>query len=610
MCGPAVPTFFGHMARPSKSHQFTIFEDHNIPSPDASVQPSASGKTLEQCGNDTALLNGKNQVRGAEVETSSCGGEPEDEQETNAEQELSLEAARTSISSLPDSVYETEDEYESWRMHKPYRPPFMRPAFRRPSSVRRMQMTSPAPSRHSTRSNSRIKVGTLPSVRPVVLQGSPRPNRRIHEEAEQESGSKHYPLVLLHITVLPINLEWSTQAMQELLPEETLNNLDMLRFKISETILRRGLLIPHPREEYELLEEHLLEALELAEERVTKCGHFCVRRDSIGSKSTAGDSDSGCGSSIGGAEVEEHRCTTCRQPLRKQNAGIMVSGRRWSIKVYAANGLMTSSAWATAWSDLERVDVEIMPWIGEEMVKSLNTRRQKENEAEIVRQEGVNERIRAVVEEQLRLLSAQSNEQHTQLIERTGHGQSSSCPSMPMQSFNTEKIVGVSTDYPPIYRSAEIPIQVLLRNYLILLAQDSRNVAIFFLAVLALWLGLHCLSLANPPPTVCLQNQISSVLLDDLTLNSSSPVNISNVGVRGDQIVEGIAASQNQSSVFLGIDVEDQKAGTLMMGHDESFVYELGEGLQHTDMESVGSQEPETVGHADSTVSNIATLEN
>lgn len=573
------------------------------------MQPSANAKILEQWNNDTESFDGEEQEQGGEDETP-CGGEPENGQDTEAEQKSSLGIARTSISSLPDSVYETEDDYGSWPMHKPYTPPIMRPAFRRPSSVQRMQMMSPVPSQRSNRMNSRKSVGTPQSVRSFIARGSSRSNRRINEETKQESESKYYPLVLLHITVLPITFEWSTQAMQEILPEEVLNSLDMLTFKISETILQRGLLIPHPREEYELLEERLLEALELTDERITKCGHFCRKRDSIDSKSTAVDSDSGCGSSIEVVEEEEQRCKTCCQQLKKQKAGTVASGRRWSIKVYAANGLMTSSAWAAAWSDMERVDVEIKPWISEEMVKSLNIRRQEERETRTVQQEDVSERIRAVVEEQLRLLETQTNKYNAQQIEQAECSQSS-CPSMPVQSFegNIEKHARLPTDFPPIYRSAEIPVQVLMKNYLILLAQDRRNAAIFFLAVLALWLGLHSLSSSGLSSGAGLRSQISTIMLDDLAINSSLELDLSNVGVQGDQMVEDTAASPNQSSVISVVNMEDQKTGTAPMAHDETSKVEWGKELQKQNNDSIGSQDPGTVCRADNMVSKITLLD-
>ncbi|KAA6411936.1 MAG: hypothetical protein FRX48_04086 [Lasallia pustulata] len=49
---------------------------------------------------------------------------------------------------------------------------------------------------------------------------------------------------------------------------------DLLLEKTTPTVLARGILIPHPRDDYDLLEERLLEALDLCPPRILPCGHF------------------------------------------------------------------------------------------------------------------------------------------------------------------------------------------------------------------------------------------------------------------------------------------------------------------------------------------------
>ena len=47
-----------------------------------------------------------------------------------------------------------------------------------------------------------------------------------------------------------------------------------------------------------------------------------------------------------------------------------IEGRdRWELRVYAANGLMTSGAWRRVWGEMERIDVEVGPkgWRGEKV---------------------------------------------------------------------------------------------------------------------------------------------------------------------------------------------------------------------------------------------------
>ena len=72
-----------------------------------------------------------------------------------------------------------------------------------------------------------------------------------------------FPLVSLHVTLLPIPVSYSPAIMQKVLPHQILENWKLIQEKVTNTVLERGILIPHPRDEYELLEERLLESLEL-----------------------------------------------------------------------------------------------------------------------------------------------------------------------------------------------------------------------------------------------------------------------------------------------------------------------------------------------------------
>ena len=297
------------MARPSKSqsHPFTIYQDSGIPTPDSTYEPSfdeAARQTLEPQVEGDGELEKQNVNSAAEhnglheLDTDTGFVQHDGYDDADDERRVSAITGRTSVSSLPEWTDNTDNET------KPYTPPVIRPSFMRPESVRRMQMRSPPPfsprsSRQSVLRNSRSRAGTPQSVRSSVnAHGSPRSQRHISEEttsSERAVNARLYPLVLLHVTLLPVRLPWSLEAMQELLPESTLDQLQVLKGKVSDTILQRGILVPHPREEYEMLEERLLEALELEEERLTKCGHFRGHaRDSTSSVSTVGDSsDSG-----------------------------------------------------------------------------------------------------------------------------------------------------------------------------------------------------------------------------------------------------------------------------------------------------------------------------
>lgn len=296
---------------------------------------------------------------------------------------------------------------------------------------------------------------------------------------------KEYPLVLLHVSLLPVELRWSMEAMQEVLPQSTLDNLQRLRSKVSETILQRGILIPHPREEYELLEERLLEALELRKERVTKCGHFRARDSTSSASSEEGslNSDSGVGSSV---ESDGDLCMTCKHHLKTVRPIAGFGGSRWNIRVFAANGLMRASAWTAAWSEMERVDVEILPWIEEDLRRQLDAK---------MEQEDVDKSLDVGLPE-------------TWCNPVLDPEQAAFPPATTTESRQAVECESPDSALPQVYRAKDVPLSLLLRNYIFLLAKDRRNIAIFALAILAMWLSLRAalvsptLEISSLPP-VC-----------------------------------------------------------------------------------------------------------
>ena len=513
------------MARPTKT-PFTIYADTGIPTPDSAYQPSFDDAVKAQLAR-TDSENEEGHGDGFVTESDDGGLEHSDDgrergyglqgfqeddiQEADDERRAS-QFTRTSISSMPESTYPIDAEA--------YRPPLIRPSFRRPESVRRMQMTSPPPfSRNSPRRSvlrgSRSRAGTPKSVR-ADAQGSPRPRRQVQEET-QEAEAEHYPLVLLHVTLLPVELPWSAESIHELLSKPTLDNLQLLRSKVSDTVLKRGLLIPHPRGEYEMLEERLLEALELKQERVTKCGHF-RGRDSVGSLTSSNDSDresdSGLGSSLDGSDTEV--CTTCHHAVSTSASKVTGAKRKWSVKVFAANGLMRAPAWSAAWPEMERVDIEISPWISDDLRRKLDERQERETADEAARAEDENERIRELVEEQVRLAHEESmrveeaERNYVIVNEVAQRKQKRGSPSITIpetaipgrleasKSQQAKPASQPQQDLPQIYRPSQIPTSVLLKNYLYLLAQDRRNVAIFFLGLIALFFALRPTHVIRP----------------------------------------------------------------------------------------------------------------
>ena len=249
------------------------------------------------------------------------------------------------------------------------------------------------------------------------------------------------PLVLLHATILPpaLPLPYSPSALSALAPPFIHRNARLLAEKLDAQVLARGVLVAHPHEDYELLEERILESLELVVPRISVCGHFLggdagivdevrdeneeEQENEEAEEEDDDEEDIGNGriideyihdhdnhvheqnalqgqiaspvvsSSISGAAAARPHCTTCAHPIRipfspddlnpnGHNQLIShadnshstsasnddfnnTSTLRWDVRVYAANGLMRAGAWATAWREMERVDVQIGIWIPE-----------------------------------------------------------------------------------------------------------------------------------------------------------------------------------------------------------------------------------------------------
>ena len=178
----------------------------------------------------------------------------------------------------------------------------------------------PRSTRHST---SSTKLHLAPST-----TRSRAPQDYYNSRASSASYGAHNgegkkaPLVLLHLTLL-------------LLPgaEEPI-----LR-KITPTMLERGMLIEHPRSDYQLLEELIFDALGLDDALEPEF-------EKIADDDTSPDA------------------------WEKSMGVRRIEGRdRWELRVYAANGLMTPGAWRRVWSEMERIDVEVGPksWRGEKV---------------------------------------------------------------------------------------------------------------------------------------------------------------------------------------------------------------------------------------------------
>jgi len=156
----------------------------------------------------------------------------------------------------------------------------------------------------------------------------------------------------------------------ELLPLEYRKRWDILREKLVDDleVKSRGILIPHPREDYELLEERLLETLDLESPRI-RHDHFLHQDASNGDSgfesgsATDDDVDASCD------RTNDAKCVDCGSQLHPRN-----DKRSWEVKVYAANGLMRAGAWGAAWQEMEKVDVEIRVRLPESVRRDLEAK--------------------------------------------------------------------------------------------------------------------------------------------------------------------------------------------------------------------------------------------
>ena len=285
-----------------------------------------------------------------------------------------------------------------------YTPRKERPRFRNPESVRAMQMSSPLPMSTYESNRERVKstYGLATPSRagrsetPVSRHsGSRRGSIRSHHSPKPPPTPQQAPLVLLHVTILPMQLPFSHDLMARIMPDWLVENYRLLEEKLQDIILmRRGLLIPHPRDEYELLEERILESLELKTPRLLKCGHFVGPDDTDRDEDddSAIGAEDGVSRMSGGTMTDDHEsmhtrrdsamCLDCHRELKKPGHGVGAGTRKFDIRIYAANGLMRSEAWTAAWTEMERCDVEISPWIPEDVRKTLEKRIVEEQEAD------------------------------------------------------------------------------------------------------------------------------------------------------------------------------------------------------------------------------------
>ena len=377
-------------------------------------------------------------------------------------------------------------------------------AFRNPSSVRALQMkdgfydelAGRSPHRRHDSRTSYFSHHSLNSTHTSPAKRSSRSSRSSPQKPIVEV-KKEFPLILLHCTLLPATVPLSTihndTLIREVLPEEYKKRWIKLQDSMNNAeVQSRGVLIPHPKEDYELLEERLLESLDLEQPRIRQ-NHYLPEDDRT-------SADSGFESASQTSAEDEcgekgHTCPDCGKKVDEAQ-------RKWNIKVYAANGLMRAGAWSAAWREMEKVDVEIGVWMPEEARKAVEARIEELNVQEEVRGEGghvdplrgttghgeMDERLREVYGEPPKHEETRSQEDIDGLFEEP----------MPMPQPNSEanaKHAPTSMPYthqpmPPLSPEQKIPLSDLLFNYIRAMVEDRRNILIALLSVLVVFYAM------------------------------------------------------------------------------------------------------------------------
>lgn len=241
-----------------------------------------------------------------------------------------------------------------------------RPPFRTPSSVRAMQMGSPTPSIFSSPRSAKRHLPTVSRIGTPTAYSSPSKRTPTRFKTKKEN-----PLVLLHVTVLHLQWTYSHLMSSADLPTSLHNVRDswrLLQEKVGDTVLERGILLAHPQDSYDVLEERLLEALELPvrpRARILKCGHYMGPLDAETLSSEDEAEDYTRVEKGPDRRIEDRKwCDICGRDVRLEEVGDLERGeRKFRVKVYASNGLMRAGAWDAAWREMERVDVELEPFV-------------------------------------------------------------------------------------------------------------------------------------------------------------------------------------------------------------------------------------------------------
>ena len=482
-------------APPNKEHFIASLETSHLPSAPGSVidDGQMSIREDEYTSSGSSTRHSTSDVFGREMDD-------------ELEQMKSRASSRSSVSSLPGSVlvhpldqkhnstlnmhdkiagYTIEDDEASFGGFESPPPRNIRTirqregAFRKPSSVRAMQMDTedeanddeyltPPRRRHGMRSPGSSPLKRSPYYSPNASSSKPK-------------VKKEYPLVLLHCNLLAPSLPVSgasephnQKIVEEVLPTQYWKRWRRLQEKAGSGVLRdRGVLISHPEDLYDMLEERLLESLELQRSRLDH-GHFMGHEES-GPGSEGEVSDQG-ESETDGEQGEE--CPDCGGRVLRHSD----SNRKWEIRVFAANGLMRAGAWAAAWKEMEKVDVEVGVWLPSDVRRTLQKRLAEENLA--AKEAAASTPVASEVGNPAADLRSPSIG-HTRAFSNAGSVQSAK------PSESTSPDLGPTTAEARQERKEhQVPLPTLAFNYIRVLAGDRRNIALVLMSVLVVFLAI------------------------------------------------------------------------------------------------------------------------
>jgi hypothetical protein len=410
-----------------------------------------------------------------------------------------------------------------------------RPPFRTPSSVRAMQMSSPTPSIFSSPRSTK-RHGHLPTVSRL---GTPTGHNRTPTRFKIK---KEQPLVLLHVTVMPLSWPYSHLMGSAELPMSLHNVKDswrLLQEKLGDTVLERGILLPHPQDSYEVLEERLLDALELPvrpRAKILKCGHYMGPDTPPLSSDSEGERSADYWEK--GLESEWSKwCDICRRDVALENQDVG-SERKFRIKTYASNGLMRAGAWAAAWREMERVDVEIAPYAESHLLTELEIfaavakhdsriDQEETHDDGFVDEEVVPEHVHshsheeahrlAEEEEMMRHIAEEEEKERRRISDEErlreiyGHATPPQTPS-PVQQPKTRRSSGQRNTVD----SDSLP-ELLLAAFKVAM-RDKKNVAICILSVLVLLLALKAQAgTENAPTQAVVMDNVDAPKIEVLT---------------------------------------------------------------------------------------------